>query len=76
MDLREREKTEVIVRRFRMDAVHGFCPSIACKTGANQACRSGCGRQGRATGRERYGTPHDVADEIWRARRERSECSA
>jgi hypothetical protein len=30
MDLREREKSEVIVRRFRMDAIHGFSPSIAC----------------------------------------------
>jgi hypothetical protein len=31
MDLREREKTEVIVRRFRVDAIHGFSPSFACK---------------------------------------------
>jgi hypothetical protein len=47
MDLREREETEVVIRRFRMDAVHGVSPSVACKrVPTKRAVQRAAGRGG------------------------------
>jgi hypothetical protein len=48
MDLREREKTEVIVRRFRMDAVHvSVLPLLAKRTPTKHAVQTAASRGGR-----------------------------